>query len=233
MLAGPLFAQLIATVPTAANAKGTTSTGIPFNPSKRMVDAICDGWANGLKALPIGVTYVGVGGAGGVPAPIVVSFPAAPAALTTFLGTMGWLGTQSLPIARIYTSALATLTSTMSTLMVPPAPAPPLIPGAGLGSLVINPAVNAGIAASGVGVFTSTLTAAFLAQTVGVEKLFIDQDAKLVGVIKLTNEITKMITALATAFATIVASAVGVSPVAGSPIGPPLSIPAGLAGLFL
>ena len=210
ILSNAIFAQFLASTPTAVNAIAYSPTGIPFNPSKKILDAVCSGWVTGIKSLPLTGTYIGVAGPGGVVPPMKISFPAASGALGAFMGSSGWVGRKGLTVAQLYTTKIATQTTAMGFLQVPP------IPGAGLGTFTVAPVFNAGITSAGP-VFTAKIQQSLLS-------------TGMFGAI-LSPQLTSLTFKIGTALATILASATGSSPVAGAPSPTAITIP--MAGTFL
>tara|TARA_Y100001973_G_scaffold94226_1_gene146007 strand:+ start:80 stop:751 length:672 start_codon:yes stop_codon:yes gene_type:complete len=181
--------------------------------SWKMIDCMCAAWCSVIQAPNlVQLVYTGVTGSTSSAPPTVISFPAATAAVSTFLTNMAWVGPSASLVAKSFVFDIPTQTGVLGMLQCIPAP------GAGPGTGVPSP----GFAASAptfVPLFQAALQGEFTT-AIGTTGLPLFDPT--------SNEIIYLCTNLGIVYATILASMTFSAAYAGAPTAPvasPLSIP--------
>ena len=221
-LAGLVYADYLASIPTAIDANRSNATmGVPtHNVPYELVSAISKGFASALLSMTVFDSYAGSAG-GGSPSlvPPVFNTGLITTATATFLSSMGWAGTSSTSFTNIMLSSFFSNVASITQIQMN------VLPGAGPGTGLINTGVNPGLGAT----MTSACSAAIISEITSTNKF--NQDDISGGAP--TAQISLLATNLSTAYGTIVGGLTGTVPYAGTASTPTTALSAVNSGKFV
>lgn len=210
-LSGLVKSAYVAAMPTCTSATFSVEKGgqiIPF----LMIDCMCEAFVSVIKTPSVlSFTYTGSVGTTGVVTPVPLSFPLATTEKLRFISISGWSGTASLAVADAFVGKVASLSSTLALVNVPP------IPGGAVGTAIINAAAMSAKEALLKTQFQAALVSAFSSK-IGADglPLFI-----------ITEQLNALCANLSSVYAKILSGVVCTAPVVGVPTAPtaPLVLP--------
>lgn len=156
-LSGLVFIDHLSLFPTSAGVlRSNPVTGVPPHiPAQAFITALCTAVATVLPTLPLFDIGGGTLDVPGVPVPVPVQFPGAPAAIAYLLSRQGWTGPQSAQAAQIFVGSVLLNVSKLALLQMNPN----LLLGTGTG--IVSPASNPGLEAAALAGLLGALPGAF------------------------------------------------------------------------
>ena len=196
-LAGLVYADYLAVIPTATDAnRENTTTGVPLhNVPFELLTAISAGFVDALSSITLSDSYKGVEGESGTTAGASYAVPTfnpgvITAASSTFLTTLGWTGEQAATFTDIFITSFFNKVASVVLISMND------IPNGGDGVGTISSGVNPDLGATATGLFQSSILS-----EIASSGYFCTDDTPGNSP---TPEISNLVSSLATAYGTIV-----------------------------